>query len=339
MNVVYHLTSPPPVFPGADAVFQDVDLLRGRFGGQTVNLFPLRSPSLWFPRCLYGFHCRRRLKEMDRSADLHHVFYADLYPFPVLRALRRPVVYSVVAGLDVIRRPSAGALNGIRQVVVSNERDREILNEWGLSNHTLIRPGIDNSRFSYVPAPPPSAGFRLLAGSAPWVERQFRQKGVDALLEVAARIPDLRLVFLWRGRLYEPLARRIRQLGLQQRVEVLNERVRVNDVLARVHAAVVLAETSRIVKAYPHSLLESLAAGKPVLISRTIPMADYVRDMGCGKVAEGMDPESLAAAIGGFRADYDRLQRNALCMGRRDFSHENLLASYEKLYDSVITKA
>jgi glycosyltransferase involved in cell wall biosynthesis len=338
MNVVYHLTSPPPVFPGADAVFQEVELLRRRFAGEAVQLYPLRHPSRWFPRRFYGLHCRSRLRQADGVADLHHVFYAELYPFPALRALRRPVIYSVVAGLDAGRRPPARALDSVRHVVVSNERDRDILASWGISNQTLIRPGIDLSRFTPTP-PPPGPDFTLLAGSAPWVRRQFRDKGIDAMLSAVRRIPRLRLVLLWRGRLYDSLMRRVRRLGVEDRVEVVNGSASVNDVLARVHAAIVLADSPRIVKAYPHSLLEALAAGRPVLVSEAIPMADYVRQTDCGAVVDGLDASALERAIERLQSDYPRLQQNALTVGRRDFSAEAMLAAHGKLYGEMAGRA
>ena len=336
MNIVYHLTSAPPRIAETDAVFQEVEWLRARFGGQTVNLFPLKHPTRLYPPCLYGLHAAADLRALDAAADLHHVFHFTLYPFPVLKSLKRPVLYTVVAGLQGQRRPASSALAAIRHVVVSNERDQRILQAWGIpqqgiDRHTLIRPGIDVARFH--PAPPEvGPGFRLLAGSAPWVRAQFRQKGIDALLEVVRRTPDLRLVLLWRGLLFDALMHRISQHGVAERVEVINQRVDVDPLLARVHAAVVLAETPKIVKAYPHSLLESLAAGKPVLVSEAIPMADYVRATGCGEVVEAVTPNALAGAIARLRAAYAQRRASALQAGRRDFARERMLDAYGEVY-------
>jgi len=53
----------------------------------------------------------------------------------------------------------------------------------------------------------------------------------------------------------------------------------VNKTLVSVHAAITLADREGIIKVYPHSLLDALAAGKPVLVSRAIPMADYVESL------------------------------------------------------------
>jgi glycosyltransferase involved in cell wall biosynthesis len=175
----------------------------------------------------------------------------------------------------------------------------------------------------------------LLAGSAPWTREQFRGKGVEALLEAAHRMPRLRLIFLWRGLLQRELEKRIEALRLQDRVEILSDRVDVGAVLARVHAAVVLADWTRLVKAYPHSLLEALACGRPVLVSEQIPMADYVRQTGCGEVVSGLAESALRRAVERLRENYDALSANALRVGRKDFRQDDLLAAYETVYSSA----
>jgi glycosyltransferase involved in cell wall biosynthesis len=336
MNVLYHLTTPPPAIPGSDAVIQEVEALRARFGGGLVYLNPSRRPGTRLPRIFYGLHRLPYLRKMEAVADIHHIYNPDLYPFLYLRWLRRPIVYSVISGLPAQERPSRGhVLDSIHTIVVSNKRDLATLNSWGFDNCRLIRPGIDIARFNYFPLPLPS-NLILMAGSAPWTREQFRLKGVDALLEATRIMPNLRLIFLWRGMLVEEMWQRIRKNGLEERVEVLNEKVDVNQVLARVHAAVVLADNPTIVKAYPHSLLESLAAGKPVLISRCIPMADYVAETGCGQVVGRVTAADLLQAIERLIEHYDDFQASALRVGHRDFAQQALLASYERLYGDLL---
>jgi glycosyltransferase involved in cell wall biosynthesis len=222
----------------------------------------------------------------------------------------------------------------MHRIVVQSERDLAILRKRGLTNACMIRPGIDVSRFH--PTRFSTQGdFVLLAGSAPWTREQFRGKGVDVLLSVAQQMPSLRVIFLWRGLLQRELQKRIDALRLRERVEVLSDRVDVSAVLARAHAAVVLADWPRLVKAYPHSLLEALACGRPVLVSEQIPMAEYVRETACGEVVGGLDESDLRGAIERLRESYDTLAANALRVGRRDFRQEDLLAAYQAVYKSI----
>ena len=52
-----------------------------------------------------------------------------------------------------------------------------------------------------------------------------------------------------------------------------------------------------IVRSYPHSLIEALVTGKPVLVSRSVPMADYVEQAGCGVVVEQAEHFGLAQLL------------------------------------------
>ncbi len=332
MPTLYHLTIPRPETPALDAVVQEVETLRTHLGGEIVYLNPARKPGSRYPERLYGLHRLLHLRRQEANVSLHHVYNPHLFYFPYLRWLRRPVLYTVTAGLPPSqKRGNLARLAQLAAIVVSNERDRETLRAWGLENVHLVRPGMDTSRFSPTP-PPAGPGLTLLAGSAPWTQAQFQSKGVDALLAAAEARPDLCLIFLWRGLLFDEMQARVAERGLQGRVRVINRQVDVNQVLAEVHAAVVLAAEATLVKAFPHSLLEALAAGRPVLVSRALPMADYVARTGCGQVVEHISVEGVLEGLARLEADYQVCQGKALEVGGRDFSWEGLVEAYGRLY-------
>jgi glycosyltransferase involved in cell wall biosynthesis len=178
-----------------------------------------------------------------------------------------------------------------------------------------------------------------MVGSAPWNLAQFQQKGIDALLTVAQRASHLDLVFLWRGVLADEIRRRVRRLGIENQVEILDRKVDVNEILSYVHASIALATHPAIIRPYPHSLLESLAAGKPVLLSKTIPMADYVQRMGCGKVVKTLNPTNILAAIESLAHEYKSLQIAAQQVGQRDFAQHNMLTSFGKVYEYALDRS
>lgn len=331
MNILYHLTSPAPPIPGTDAVFQEIEALRRRFGGECLQLFPLRRPSRIFPKKLYGLHQYRALRRREPAVGLHHLYYATLYPFPWLRALRKPLIYSAVTGVGAhVKCGCADWLKTVHTIVSCNPRDEAVLRALRPARYRIIRPGIDVERFTHVPCPLDQE-LVLLVGSAPWICGQFQTKGIDLLLDVAGSLP-LRLVFLWRGLLRDELQRHIARRGLNARVEIINEATDVNRVLARVHATVVLAETDKLVKAYPHSLMESLSAGKPVLVSGCIPMADYVAEAQCGEVVPHLTLDDLRAAIRGLMDNYSERQTQALARCRTDFALAPMLEAYGEVY-------
>ena len=334
MNILYHVATLLPKMPQAEAISQEIAALQARFGGDVVYVNPNQRCPLYVPRLLFGFHRLRELRNREAGLQLHHFYNPDPFPFPYLRQLRRPVVYSITCGVGE-RRPNVGFFSSLAAVAVTDERSLKQLRSWGLENGILVRPGIDTARFtcSHLPL---RSDIILMVGSAPWTKGQFRTKGVDALLQAARQAPHLRLVFLWRGLLADEMERRVCQMELAERVTVLNKLVDVNQVLAGVHASITLAATTGIVKSYPHSLLESLAAGKPVLVGQAIPMSDYVAQTGSGVVVESVSAAGILAAVEALARRYPDLQQAAQRVGQVDFSQTAMLTSFQRVYERVL---
>lgn len=330
MNILYHLTILPPKMPACEALSQEITALRHRFGGELLYLNPNQYRGIYLPRLAFGFHRLKHIRSLEKKLDVHHIYNPDPFPFPVLHYLRRPIIYSISSGVDN-RQPNLAFFSSLAAIAVPDERSFTRLVESGLENIFLVRSGVDTSRFSFSPTPLHSE-IKLMIASAPWSPAQFRAKGVDALLEAAQLNKCLRLIFLWRGVLADEMNRRIERLNLAGQVEVINEQVDVNRVLAEVHATITLATEAGIVKSYPHSLLDSLAAGKPVLVSRAIPMSDYVERSGCGQVVEEVSAAGILSAIEALAQNYSYLQNSARQVGQRDFSQQSMLASFQKVY-------
>ena len=332
MSILYLLTAPPPPFEGTDAVHQDVAALRDAFDGKLLNISPVETSTRRFPKQLFGLHKIRELRYLESQCKINHVFFSMPYPFLVLRLLRNPIFYTIGGSLDANRRPFAlSQLRKFRGIIVSNDRDARILEAWGLRNYTIIPPGIDAS--TLIPsALPLGRKLTLLMASAPWSGRQFELKGIDRLLATAAKLPYLRLILLWRGVLADELALRVRRFGLEQRIEVINRKVNINGYLEQAHATVLLAKNGGIVRSFPHSLMESLIAGKPVLLSDTIAMSDYVSKHQCGVVVREMTVESLAAAIESLMRNYAELSRNAMRIRPAEFSIDTMIENHRRLY-------
>ena len=334
MNILYHLTVLPPRMPEAEAMSQEISALRAHFGGDLVFINPNQHAPIYIPRLLFGFHKLNHLRIREASVQAHQLYNPDPFPFPILRLLRRPVIYTLSCGVEA-RRPNVPFFRALAAITVSDERSFKRLRSWGLDNSYLVHPGIDKSRFTFSPLRLRSE-VRLMVGSAPWTRDQFRTKGVDALLLAAQESPSLHLVFLWRGVLAEEMERRVRRMNLEKQVAVLNKRVDVNKVLADVHASITLATDPTLVRSYPHSLMDSLAAGKPILVSQAIPMSDYVEQTGCGKVVESVTPTDILSAVEALAHKYEDLQKTAQQVGQRDFGQEGMLDSYQKVYDHVL---
>ncbi len=333
MKILYHLTVLPPKIPQAEALSQEISALQKHFGGELNYLNPNQRSPIPIPRLLFGFQQLTQLRSIEGQFSLHHFYNPDPFPFPILRFLRRPVIYTITSGVGK-KRPNAAYFSKLNAVAVADERSLKRLRQWGVENTFLVKPGIDTTQFTHTPLPLKSK-IRLLAGSAPWTKAQFESKGVTALLQAAKQEPRLRLIFLWRGVLADEMKRRVQALNLGKQVTVINKLVDVNTALASVHAAITLAGREGIIKSYPHSLLDSLAAGKPILVSRAIPMADYVEATGCGAVVETLSAKHILQAVATLTDNYQTMQKIVLEKSSQDFSLKAMIASYQKLYGSV----
>jgi glycosyltransferase involved in cell wall biosynthesis len=145
----------------------------------------------------------------------------------------------------------------------------------------------------------------------------------------------VQLILLWRGLLLDQLRERVARRGIDDRVEIVPERVEIDDYLKRANAVVLAAKRSDIVKAYPHSLLESLAAGRPVILSAALPMADFVREHRCGIVVDNVTSRSLIWSVQELRSGYANLVRGAQSIDFSLFSRANMLAAYRPIYSSA----
>lgn len=332
MSVLYLVTAPAPVFQGTDAVLQEVSALCDAFDGKILNLSPLKSSTRRFPKQLFGFHKIREIRKLENEFRLTHVYFPSPYFFPILRMLRTPAFYTITGSLDPTKRPrSVAQLKKLHRMIVSSERDAGVLNSWGLSNCAIITPGLGTSAFAPARLPL-ERELTLLMASAPWRSDQFELKGVDLLLAAAARLPFLKLILLWRGILAEELMQRVQRLGIGTRVEVVNRKVSVNEYLTKSHAAVLLARDGAIVKAFPHSLMESLVAGKPVLLSSTIAMADYVGRRQCGVVIPEFSLGALTSGIEALMRNYHELTRKVAGIGAAEFSMSVMVEKHRRLY-------
>lgn len=341
MKVAYHFTIPRPAYPELDAAIQDALKLSRLFPGDLSYLYPAPQATRLIPRFLCGLTQLPQLIKLDQQVELHQFYSNEFYPFPILNLFKKPIVYTIVTSLQPGDRPwHHFMLSPVAQFVVSSPAEQMILQRWGIANVQVIPPGIEVNRFASVR---PSAieesdgAFVLLAGSAPWNLAQFDSKGVTLLLQVAQAMPNLRLIFLWRGVLFEEISRRVRQANLTDRVEIINQRVAIPELLRRVQAAIVLADKPALIKAYPHSLLEALAAGKPVIVSRGLAMADYVQQTGCGEIVPNFTFESLQATINRVSQHYPQYRHAALTIDIHQFSINNLLTAYSKLYHHLTT--
>jgi glycosyltransferase involved in cell wall biosynthesis len=333
LKVLYFSPSPPPPIQGTDGLFTEIGYLLNSFNGELLSLSPFRSLPPVVPVRLYGIQHLFALKKYEKQIDITHIFFPYLVDFHLLRRLSKPVIFTITSGVEYSYLPDTWPHC---TVVVSSNEEADVLTSWGMEAVHIIRPGIDSSRINTTPPPGTDHDFVILMGSAPWVTSQFGKKGFDLMLEVLKKLPYVRLICLWRGRLYREWYQKVHASGLADRIEIINEKVDISGILSRCHVAMVLAEQADLVKSYPNSLMEALVAARPVIVSRAVPMSSYVSYTGCGKVIEKFSADGMVNVINEMRDHYTEFRKVALSVGRRDFSESRMVNEYGRLYQKIL---
>ncbi len=202
---------------------------------------------------------------------------------------------------------------------------------------SVVPNGIDPAPFQRPPDPALRAS---LAGDPgrPLVFTAARlspQKGLDVLLAAAALVPGAVFVVAGDGPERGALEARAEALGVEQRVRLLGAR---DDVPALLAVSDLFVLPSRF-EGLPLSVLEAMAAAKPVVASNVGGMGDAVIHGETGTLVPPGDAAALAAAIRAFLAEPERARRAGEAGRERlctRFSAEMMIAGVTAVYDELL---
>ncbi len=329
MKILYLTNVPIPEDRTTDAHFQELDLLAEYFGGEIITAFPLKRPSSLFPQSMYGIQNRRAIKKASREADMTHIFSPVLYPYPYIKRLvNKPIIYSALTPVSNFK-----PIKKVRKYVVYDQRSYNYIRSIGKINVGISPPFVD---FQKNILPVPAGQFTLLMASAPWEKSQFKTKGIYLILEVLDRIPDLQIVFIWRNILVDEMQELIQESPHRDRIKLINRHVDIAEELSNAHAVILLAQFSSLVKSFPHSLMEGLLSGRPVLTTASIPISKEIRDHDYGEVLPSFTIEALEEGIEKLKEKYTAYREKVLDVPENKFGKQAFLAFYDQLYQGLI---
>ena len=343
MRVVYWNTT--CLQPEIEAVSREVRELADRFadsrvvavsphlslivrdGGRTLGFHPVWDPLL---RLLFPL--------IERGADVNHV-YGEPGPWVFYKTLKKkPTVLTVASEKGDLVLPFLARCGAV--VAQTREFKRRLL-QAGVAPEKvhLIYPGVDLEGFRPAPVPPSTDTPRVLFASAPRSAEEMAPRGVNLLLDWAARDPNshLRLLYrAWAGgdTAYAPTRGRIDGEGLKNVELTHGAEAAMSALYPRFHFTVIPYTTADGGKECPNSLVEGLACGVPVLISRSAPFSGFVAEHKCGVVFEPT-PEGLQKAL-----EIGMENRRALSVAAREtaescFSRSWAMDAYAELYRTV----
>jgi glycosyltransferase involved in cell wall biosynthesis len=177
--------------------------------------------------------------------------------------------------------------------------------------------GLDPQRVSVLPNPAPEvpglpskedlrAELGLDGQVLAFAGRLVPQKSLDIALEAVAAVPGVTLAIAGDGPDRASLEARARDLALDSRVRFLGSVPR--DTVLRLFRAADASLLSSSWENFPHTVVEALAVGTPVVATSVGGVPEVVRDGENGLLVAPGDPTALATAIETFFSD-DALRR------------------------------
>jgi glycosyltransferase involved in cell wall biosynthesis len=179
---------------------------------------------------------------------------------------------------------------------------RELALEWGVAPQ----------RVSVLPNPSPVVGelgqrdelrreFGLNGATLAFAGRLTAQKSLERALEAVAHAHGVRLVIAGEGPEREPLQARAGDLGIGHRVTFLGAQPR-RRIVELFHAADATILSSSW-ENFPHTVVEALAAGTPVLAMQAGGVSEVVHDGVNGLLVAAGDTAALGEAVRRYFAD------------------------------------
>lgn len=287
----------------------------------------------WAPRSLPKgvLHLRTALLVRERAARADVVYTTGMFGRSAAGATlaRRPYVVKLTADpaferarrrgeiggdVDAFQRLGGGArvrayrlardleLRGAAHVFTPSVYLAELTGSWGVP---AARVSVLPNPAPLVPELRPREELRAALGmdgpTLAFAGRLTAQKSLGVALEAVAANEGVSLLVAGEGGEREALERRAAELGLGGRVRFLGPlpRTGVLELFRAADASVLSSSWEN----FPHSVVEALAAGTPVLATATGGVAEVVRDGENGLLVPADDAAALAEAIRRYFAD------------------------------------
>jgi glycosyltransferase involved in cell wall biosynthesis len=225
------------------------------------------------------------------------------------------------AAVRVFRVARDAELKHAAHVFTPSSYLRELAVSWGVDPaHVSVLPNPSPPRPELAPRHELRATLGIDGPTLAFAGRLTAQKSLRVALEAVAAVDGVTLLIAGEGDERPALERDVAELGLGGRVRLLGAqpRQRVLELFAAADAVLLSSSWEN----FPHTVVEALAVGTPVIATATGGVAEVVRDGENGLLVPVGDATALAAAIGRYLAD------DALRARLRDAAHESV-AAYE----------
>ena len=289
----------------------------------------------------------RAIKQLKPDIVHAHDPHAVAMSALALSMSTQPVTPPLVASRRVDFRLRGNALSRwkYRQVtlyICASEAIRQMLLEDGVPPQcaVTVHEGIDLGRVAAAPPAPLHEelwlphGAPIVGNVAALVPHKGQKHFIDAAALVVRQVPDARFVIAGEGELRASLEHQIKHLGLEKHVVLAGFRP---DILS-LHKAFDIFVMSSVTEGLGTSLLDAMAASKPIVATTAGGIPEVVEDGVTGMLVPPRDHHAMADAIVKLLKD-EALRRRmgaaGLSLANARFSAERMVRETLSVYEKV----
>jgi glycosyltransferase involved in cell wall biosynthesis len=341
----------------------DVEVVTTASAAPAIAGYPVH----WIARSLPkgAIHARTAYEIARRAAHADVVYTTGMFGRSSLGAsiARRPYVVKLTAdpaferarrrgivggNVDEFQGGSGGTAPRVLRIARDAELKRaaHVFTPSSYLRELALSWGVPAERVSVLPNPAPSLpalaprdelrrSFGLRGPTLAFAGRLTAQKSLRVALEAVASVDGVSLLIAGEGDERARLERDVAELGLDERVRFLGAlpRARVVELFAAADASIL----SSMWENFPHTVVEALAVGTPVLATASGGVGEVVHDGENGLLVPLGDSQALGAALRRYFEEdglRDRL-RAAAAPSVAEYAPERIFAQLEEALQRV----
>lgn len=335
---VFHLSHQGPLLSGYEAL--------------GLPMVPVSLSAFWHPSSVLAARqvyreLRRRRIEIVHSHDI----YSNIFAVPVARLAGIPAVvasrrwlHAVPSGLHarangfvsrlathVLANSQAVADAAAREDGVDAERVKVITN---FVNDDAFAPASPSDRKNWLSKHGLDMEGPIIGIVARLAEVKDHRTLLAAFVRVLRQVPTARLVIIGDGPSRSDIEQEIQRLGISPRVFLLGTLIDRTNLHQYFDVSVLCSRT----EGFPNTLIEAMAAGRPVVATKVGGVTDAVIEGRTGLLVPPESPNELAEAL--VKLLVDRQQAEAMGVAGRQralqhFHRRAVIAQLEDWYSEV----
>lgn len=253
------------------------------------------------------------------ALDFNGVFYN--YRTIVKITSQNPIQGLTEKQLDELRH---GCDYGVFHFVVESAYAKQILNENGFMGVEIIFPVVSRKRYKFSEVSAENERKIIGVASAPVIQEQFEGKGINLLKKVIPLCKNVDFTILWRNR-EVPIPYEIENAD---NCEIIYGKADMNLFYKKIDALLLPYASVNDNHACSLSVIEAIAAKKPVIVSTLAGASELVKRINAGLLCEP-NVESICNTINFLSQNYKEI------ISKRNEIYWNNIFSSEKIENYV----